>query len=260
MVVSSLMGGLGNNLFQIAASIGTADFHGKDWKVQSSFEHQKYFSIPQERFIDAYALPRYTEPRFDYWQIPSGDWELYGYFQSEKYFKHCEKEIRKMFAAPHKVAEKIKWTYQTVLNKNTCAIHIRRGDYLKLSEYHYNLEIDYYLNAMKALPEMHFVCFSDDIEWCAKHIPAHDFIKDDDLMEFHLMSYCKNFIIANSTFSWWASWLSTNKDKIIIAPPKDKWFGQKNKSKNVTDLYCNNWHYQRPELGEVIKKALNKVV
>ena len=54
------------------------------------------------------------------------------------------------------------------------------------------------------------------------------------------MSMCSDFIIANSSFSWWGSWLSKNPDKRIIAPKK--WFGVGYTSAHDTsDLYCDNW-------------------
>lgn len=245
-VIAYLQGGIGNRLFEIAASIGAAEFYGNDWRVQSDFDH-KNFSIHPQKLIDSYALPRYTEPRFDYYVIPEGNWQLWGYFQSEKYFRHCSNLIRKSFAAPHKLEQKIKWKYKSILEKETCAIHVRRGDYIKLKDYHYNLEADYYFNAIRAMQGLHFVCFSDDIPWCKENIPANDYIQDEAMIEFHLMSYCKNFIIANSTFSWWASYLSDNADKTIIAPPRERWFGEKNRAKNVSDLYCPNWNVLTPK-------------
>jgi hypothetical protein len=51
-----------------------------------------------------------------------------------------------------------------------------------------------------------------------------------------LMSACKHFIIPNSTFSWWAAWLDTNPDKIVIAPKR--WFSG---SIDTTDLIPEEW-------------------
>lgn len=248
MIVGYLQGGLGNNLFIIAASVGYAEMWGKEWKVQSDFLGKEHFNIPKEKYIDEYALPRYTENGFHYQNIPFVEHglQLFGYYQSAKYFKHCQKLIRHLFECPY--AEKIKWKYRDQLALNTVAVHVRRGDYLNLSEYHCNLETEYYTTAIRRvkllMPDAYFVCFSDDIVWCKKNINTDFFIKDDTFTEFHLMSYCKHFIIANSSFSWWSSWLSSNPDKIVIAPPKSKHFGIKKKHLILDDYYCSNWLHE----------------
>lgn len=254
MIISYLQGGLGNQLFEIAASIGAAEWQGTEWRVQADFGYknndqfdgQKYFSLPQENYVDSYALPTYTEPYFHYYSIPEGSYELKGYFQSQRYFKHCQTLIRKYFSAPERIEQKIKWKYRDLLSENTCAVHVRRTDYIKLKDSHFNLfDTDYYSRAIEQVkllhPDVHFVCFSDDPKWCKENIPADTFIKDEMPIEFHLMSYCKHFIMANSTFSWWASWLSANKNKLIIAPNKKMWFGERKRGFIMDDLYCANW-------------------
>jgi hypothetical protein len=72
--------------------------------------------------------------------------------------------------------------------------------------------------------------FSDDIEWCREslHLAADTFFVGSEYSgsrnegHFELMRACRHFIIPNSTYSWWAAWLSPNPTKIVIAPKK--WF------------------------------------
>ena len=57
---------------------------------------------------------------------------------------------------------------------------------------------------------------------------------DSGYVDMCLMSMCTDFIISNSTFSWWAAWLG-NKGKVIA--PKN-WFPD---DKDTSDLYCDGW-------------------
>jgi len=64
------------------------------------------------------------------------------------------------------------------------------------------------------------------------------FVEDNDITEFFLLSQCEHHILANSSFSWWASYLSPNNGTVVA--PK-KWFGKKSNVNSTKDLYLPNW-------------------
>ena len=154
-----------------------------------------------------------------------------GWFQSEKYFSDIAESIRNDISLNYDIClpEKIK---NAIANKQSVSVHIRRGDYVKL---HHELNNGYFFRAKKLienkLDNPQFVVFSDDIEWVKNNLKlpeqstsyVDDSLKLKDYEELILMSQCKNHIISNSTFSWWAAWLDRNSDKIVIAPRQ--WLG-----------------------------------
>ena len=60
--------------------------------------------------------------------------------------------------------------------------------------------------------------------------------KDDVFEKIRLMSKCKHFILSNSSFSWWAQYLSDSKEKIVVAP--SRWYTSGEK----TDIYQDSWN------------------
>ena len=64
---------------------------------------------------------------------------------------------------------------------------------------------------------------------------------ENPYVDMCLMTMCSDFIIANSTFSWWPAWLSTNPDKKVIYPKQ--WFGITGYTKDhdVSDLFPEDW-------------------
>jgi hypothetical protein len=81
----------------------------------------------------------------------------------------------------------------------------------------------------KLIHKPHFFVFSDDINWCQKNLniySPHDFISSSSpeglATDFYLMQSCKHFLISNSSFSWWAAWLGSYHQKVVICPIK--WF------------------------------------
>jgi hypothetical protein len=104
-----------------------------------------------------------------------------------------------------------------------CYIHLRGTDYKTIPQYF--LPIDYYLNAIKHIKEINsnikFLVITDDIEESKQMFPEFEVISNSTDIDFYLISKSKYKIIPNSSFSWWASWLS-QENKITIAP--NKWF------------------------------------
>ena len=102
------------------------------------------------------------------------------------------------------------------------AIHVRRGDYVNNPFYVDLFFTAYYERAMAEFPDCEFLVFSDDIEWCKKQpiFASCEFSEgNDEIVDFNLMSACKGLIMANSSYSWWASYLSNAK---VVAPKE--WF------------------------------------
>ena len=128
-------------------------------------------------------------------------------------------------------------------NLDPIALHIRRGDFLKNSGNHHNLGLDYYKQALNQFnPKQQVVIFSDDPQWCLEQ----ELFEGDRFMvssgngpyhDLYLMSLCSDFIIANSTFSWWGAWLANRGT--VVAPKK--WFGPNNQHLSTKDLYPASW-------------------
>ena len=170
---------------------------------------------------------------------------LQGYFQSEKYFKHIENEIREDFIFKDEILNPCEEMISSV--ENPIALHIRRTDYIANSENHFNLSLEYYADALKYFDDdRNVIVFSDDPKWCNDQtlFSTDRFMISENIdnrVDLCLMSLCNDFIIANSTFSWWGAWLSSNKNKKVIAPVQ--WFGKTGYTKdhNTKDLIPNEW-------------------
>ncbi|MEN2284143.1 alpha-1,2-fucosyltransferase [Algoriphagus sp. SE2] len=173
---------------------------------------------------------------------------LVGTWQSIKYFEGHEELLRDKFKFKDPLDSINKNLSEEIKNNNSVAVHIRRGDYTKSEWRNSHLVIDgpeYYLNAIRELtlelsnPVFYF--FSDDIDWAKSNFKDSNFKfiehnnNDKSYLDMYLMSLCSNFIIANSTFSWWAAWLASNPKKIVFVPKP--WI----KGLNTPEIYPDNW-------------------
>lgn len=241
-------GGLGNQLFQVAALFAYAKENSLKMTIVKNKESpsvtpritywdtflQKFSKLTEDQKLDKYN--EYKEQACHYNKITTfesgSNVKLSGYFQSEKYFVDHRKDLLDLLVPSNDDIAYLEEKYCDLLKTrdNVGVIHIRRGDYLHLSYCHYVQTLDYYQRAMDLLKSKKnvtkWVVFTDDPEWAkGQEIFKTDTVfitNEKDYLELYLMSYFSNFIIANSSFSWWGSWLSKSTDKIVIAPKT--WF------------------------------------
>ena len=217
-------GRCGNAMSQIAATIAHA-FRMGEKAYFPNWKYRKYFKLNHPNIIFSQNIPKmknkYQEPCYDYRPIPPlKNCDLFGYMQSYHYFSDYEDLIRKLFSP--------KQSINNGQYREYCSVHVRRTDYLKHAGCYTILGPDYYYKAAELVPQNKFLVFSDDREWCKKNLTDSRFIITDsapDYVDFFLQSACSSNIIANSSFSWWAAWLNSNPEKVVIAPKK--WFGPK---------------------------------
>jgi len=258
MISAELMGRLGNQMFIIAAAHSLAV--DNDDKAVFSRHLSGITPTDRERAIHKNTILRkikyaddlsfienvYHEPTdHSYKKIAyKPNLFLRGYFQSEKYFAHNRKEILDLFSPLDQINSYLEKKYSDLINNHSfVSVHVRRGDYLKYSDYHAIMGKPYYDKAMKTFnKDCKFVFFSDDIEWCKETFPksGNVFIENqDDILDLYLMSKIPNNIIGNSSFSWWAAWLNESSDKKVVAP--SLWFGPNNMHLDRSSLTPESW-------------------
>ena len=174
-----------------------------------------------------------------------------GAFQNIKYFLDVADLVRKEFTFKNSMKPNNLIIANKIRQTESVCVHIRRGDFLNKEFQHLNIcDREYYEKGVLYLkqkkPNAKFFVFSnthEDIEWIKQNYIFPDGTiyvdeNNEDFEELQLMAECKNFIISNSTFSWWAQFLSNYKDKIVVAP--SVW--DKNAVKESQGLYMSSWH------------------
>ncbi len=235
-VTCEIVGGLGNQFYEIATTLAHAwdhgaipvfpDLHREQYKLN---EHRKsvFFRINASEsprpFTSFYHDPLWCSTK----EIPfARDQRILGYFQIWNRFHHYRDRLLELFAPSESVLSYLNEKYSDLLSHpNTVSVHVRTANLAKhLELIHYFVGMEYYKKAMEYFPEdTLFVVFSDRINWCKVHFPklGKNFVfidGNDEVHDFFLMSMMKHHIIPNSTFSWWASYLNKNPGKITIVP------------------------------------------
>lgn len=178
-----------------------------------------------------------------------------GYFMSWKYFEKIKHKLKKEFCIKIPPSRENEQLLDVIKKQNAVCVHIRRGDYVSTSYNRTNniCTESYYQKAMayikKRTKDPVFYVFSNsktDITWIKRHYNFEKYnvhyveLENKDYEELRLMQNCKHFIIANSTFSWWAQYLCDNSKKIVVAPYP--WLNVPDRKKKwIRDIYMPEW-------------------
>lgn len=251
-VTCEFRGRLGNNLFMIANCVSQGIRHNKPFYLpKNDICYYELYKDNLYRKIDFYipSLPTdgviVSEPKFSYSSVSPVEHSntiFRGYFQSEKYFQEYEQLIRWLFEPSDEFKQEMYLKFPELLEKRVTCINVRRGaDYLALSNTHPVVTKEYIYEAIKYIPDTDvFFIVSDDIIWCKENIqlPNCKFIEYENWKALWLMSLCHHFIISNSSFSWWAAYLSRFSEKKVIGP--STWCGPSG-PQDTQDIFCKNW-------------------
>ena len=267
------MGGLGNQLFQIFATIS----HG----IQN---RQPYRFLKQERLghrrtawntllialqpvlIKGFPpnIQIVREPEFAYNPLPvivNQNVSFFGYYQSEKYFKPNYKQIYQLLEIGlrrDELKQKLVEIGEPFDDSNvTVSMHFRIGDYKNIQHCHPLMPLSYYENALKHIQNrtdnkpLKVVYFCEEVdlndvlemvEQLMIQFPNYTFArcnpKLEDWEQLLYMSFCNNHIIANSSFSWWGAYFNPLKEKIVCYP--STWFGP-GVAGDTRDLCPSEW-------------------
>jgi len=271
------MGGLGNQIFQIFATIAYAIKSRNEFKFIAleklgegsttvRFTYWETFFSNLKPFL-IYHLPNLDncikENEFPYNELPiekmiNKNIMITGYFQSYKYFEQNYSIICRLIGLEkmkNKLLEKLNLKIEDL--NNNISIHFRLGDYKMLQDFHPIVTYDYYEESLNYISKrnpnssfnIQYFCEEEDIEDVLIKInklkevfPNFHFIRGDknleDWEQMLLMSCCHNNIIANSSFSWWSAYFNSWEDKIVCYP--SVWFGE---SANIDtkDLCPSTW-------------------
>jgi len=255
-----LIGGLGNQLFQIAAAFAHAKRSCATLRLSNDVDAGKgrptYFTSFLHKCLGFCgpdpSVPLVREPHFHYAPIPKEAESILGYYQSSRYFADVSGDVKELFD-PHAIIKNVVTAkYSSYLTEearnNTVIVHIRRGDYMTEANksFHGILTPLYYRAAMALLRQRigssaQFLVFSDDIDYC-RSIYKEDagivFIDEsNESVALHFMSQFRYYILSNSSFSWWATYLG-EPAAFVVAP--DRWFGPSG-PQDFNDIYEPGW-------------------
>ncbi|MEQ8882463.1 MAG: alpha-1,2-fucosyltransferase, partial [Cyclobacteriaceae bacterium] len=250
MIKVIIRGGLGNQMFQFAFAYAVAKklrtFYLMDkifrFKLHEYFQlgwfgkflRNKYGYFLYTKFSNRCSFPLKV---VDDWHCP-GEFQFVnnsvydGFYQSQNYFKQYQSQVKELFQIREVHRDKFDRAYGDLYEQNKIlVIHIRRTDYLsfgneQLGGKDLSLPWNYYqsaLNKIDSLETYTILVIGDDLDFARKNLkwPA-EYLNNEEVVDFQILQNAELAIISNSTFAWWARFLSKNFRK-TYAP--EYWLG-----------------------------------
>lgn len=154
---------------------------------------------------------------------------LSGYWQDERYFADYAEEIREELCPPMPSDEANLVLGHSLKESQSVGIHIRRVRYRdKLDAGYYQAAVARFITGSS---RPRFVIFGDDLQWALERISfdggsvetvSHN--AGDEIADLWLMTRCRHFIAANSSFSWWGAWLGKQEEgRVVCFPEAPAW-------------------------------------
>lgn len=233
-------------IFKFLNKVGIAD--DRNHQNHLLFEYFKMQSVSKDNIGYSNSDIVLEEDSFNFnskfFTTNNKSFDIYGFFQSYKYFEHVKEDIVSDFQFKENILKKTLKIFQ--LFDDPVSIHVRRGDFLT-NPNHSALSIEYYKQCIEYFgSKKQYIVFSDDVQWCKNQniFKSDNFLFSDiytggqQELDLCLMSLFSHHVIANSTFSWWGAYLSSQES---VLSPSD-WFKNSNFSnRDTTDLYPPNW-------------------
>jgi hypothetical protein len=277
MITCNLMGGLGNQIFQIFTTLACAIKSGNIFLFSDAttlgsgkttirytywdtfFARLKHVTTSEFPELKVIREKGYEYNEIDLNELKDQNVLLFGYYQSYKYFEHEFNTICSLI--------KLKELKDAVLNNNeytreflqdTISLHFRIGDYKKVQQHHPLMTYEYYEKSLLYIASntttgshVLYFCEDDDIldvltivNRLKLNFRNLKFIRCSsklaDWEQMLMMSLCRCNIIANSSFSWWGAYFNSSDNKIVCYPAK--WFGEAaNTKRDIKDLCPPEW-------------------